>query len=288
MKGSFSKILGTGLALMVSGWLGVAVFAGQLDFFAGLKKRLAADGLDAARIQRVYADSRVKADPNAVARYFVHSEARLDYRRYLQDYWVKKARAYMKEKRKPLDKAYRLYGVSPEVITSILLIETHLGGYLGKRPVLNTLSTMAAMADQESRRYLWKHLPGNVKISWTRFRQKARRKSGWAYAELRSLLIYCFKQGFDPAAIKGSYAGAIGLAQFMPSNILVFGRDGNGDGRIDLFNHQDAIESIAAYLKHHGWKPGIDRRRASRVIHHYNHSSYYVDTVLDLADLLKR
>ncbi len=279
--------MGAGLALIITLWPAAAVMAGQLDFFGGLKKRLKADGLDAARVERLYGDSRVRIDPDAVARYFVHNEARLDYRRYLNDYWVKKARAYMQAKQKPLEDANRRYGVPPAVITSILLIETHLGGYLGNNTVINTLSTMAAMAGQESQRYLWKRLPDDVKISWPRFQQKARRKSAWAYAELRALLIYCFRQDIDPVKIKGSYAGAIGLAQFMPSNILAFGRDGNGDGRIDLFNHHDAIESIAAYLKHYGWKPGIDRRRAYRVIHHYNHSSYYVNTVLDLADLLK-
>ncbi len=261
--------------------------AGPGNFFADLQQRLKADGLNAVKVERLYADKRVKPDIKAVSRYFRHNEARIDYKRYLSNSWVKKARNYMRRQHKELATVHLRYGVDPEVITAILVVETHLGGYVGKRPVLNTLSTMAAMADKKARRYLWARIPADEKISWPRFEQKARQKSKWAYRELKAFLVYTFKQKIDPVSIKGSYAGAFGYSQFMPSNILAFGRDGNGDGRIDLFNHHDAIESIAAYLRHYGWKPGIDRRRAYKVIHHYNHSSYYVNTVLDLADLLK-
>jgi membrane-bound lytic murein transglycosylase B len=94
-------------------------------------------------------------------------------------------------------------------------------------------------------------------------------------------------ENVDPVAIKGSYAGAMGISQFMPSNIPELAKDGNNDGSIDLFNHADAIASIAFYLKHHGWKPGISRQKAEKVVHHYNHSERYVDTVLKISKLLK-
>jgi membrane-bound lytic murein transglycosylase B len=87
--------------------------------------------------------------------------------------------------------------------------------------------------------------------------------------------------------VRGSYAGALGLAQFMPSNILAYGKDGNGDGRIDLFDHADAIFSIASYLKHYGWKPGIDDKKAYSVVYRYNHSKYYVNTILKIRNLLE-
>jgi membrane-bound lytic murein transglycosylase B len=73
----------------------------------------------------------------------------------------------------------------------------------------------------------------------------------------------------------------------MPSNILALARDGDGDERIDLFNHADAITSIASYLKHYGWHAGIGRKKAYQVIYHYNHSRQYVDTVLKVAERLK-
>jgi membrane-bound lytic murein transglycosylase B len=91
----------------------------------------------------------------------------------------------------------------------------------------------------------------------------------------------------DPAGINGSYAGALGIAQFMPSNIIAYAKDGNKDGRVDLHDHADAIASIASYLKHFGWKPGIDRKKAYKVVYQYNHSKYYVNIILKIADRLK-
>lgn len=73
----------------------------------------------------------------------------------------------------------------------------------------------------------------------------------------------------------------------MPSSVFAYARDGNRDGRIDLFDHPDAIASIANYLKAAGWQPGIDRQKASKVIFQYNRSTYYVATILKVADLLK-
>ena len=78
----------------------------------------------------------------------------------------------------------------------------------------------------------------------------------------------------------------MGISQFMPSNILLFGQDGDQDGTVDLFVHADAIMSIAKYLKNYGWYPGIDREKAGKVVFHYNHSQYYVDAVLKIRDLL--
>ncbi|RLB95854.1 MAG: protein MltB, partial [Deltaproteobacteria bacterium] len=91
----------------------------------------------------------------------------------------------------------------------------------------------------------------------------------------------------ETTRIKGSYAGAMGIAQFMPSNAYALAKDGNGNGRIDLFEHADAIASIAYYLKYHGWKPGLSAKKQHRVILHYNNSTVYANTVLKVADKLK-
>ena len=115
----------------------------------------------------------------------------------------------------------------------------------------------------------------------------SRRRSKWAYAELKAFLTYAYKEGFDPAEIPGSFAGAMGYAQFMPSSILAYGKDGNGDGTVDLLTHPDAMASIANYLKRHGWRPGISRKKKEKVIYHYNHSEYYVKTILKIAERLK-
>ena len=91
----------------------------------------------------------------------------------------------------------------------------------------------------------------------------------------------------DPAGIQGSYAGALGIPQFMPTNIRALARDGNDDGRIDLFDHADAIPSVASYLKHYGWRPGINGKKAYEVLLNYNYSKPYAKTILKISRLLK-
>ncbi len=193
----------------------------------------------------------------------------------------------MEEHKESLDKTQKEYGVDKTVITAIILVETRLGTYLGKRAVLNTLSTMAALTDENLRERIWKSIPDKKKPKKDKFLKKVTRRTKWGYAELKSLLKYAQREGIDPEKITGSYAGAMGISQFMPSNALTLAKDGNNDGSINLFHHSDAISSIANYLKHHGWKPGISRQKMHEVLFKYNHSNYYVDTLLKISDKLK-
>ena len=73
----------------------------------------------------------------------------------------------------------------------------------------------------------------------------------------------------------------------MPSNILKLGVDGDKNGKVDLFTHADAILSVANYLHHHGWKPGMGPADAKKVLFAYNHSSYYVDILMKLSQKLE-
>ena len=162
-----------------------------------------------------------------------------------------------------------------------------MGTYVGKRLVINTLSTMAAIADPEIRNLLWDSIKDENRISRAKFEIKADKKSAWAYDELKAFIKYVNREKLDPYTLYGSYAGAMGIAQFMPTNILKFAKDGNGDGKINLLDHSDAILSVASYLKHYGWHPGIDDAEARKVLFEYNHSSYYVDILMRIFKLLE-
>jgi len=255
--------------------------------FDSLRQRLVKDGFDPERLNALYGRSDVFFDAGTVARFFVHSEARLDYDKFAGSRLIAKARKYMLDYRSDLENAEKQYGVDPEIITAILLVETKLGTYLGRSQILNTLSTMAALTDPGLRNALWGKIPSNRRITRQKFEKKADRRSIWAYRELMALLKYTDRERLDPAAIHGSYAGAMGICQFMPSNIFPYAKDGNGDEIIDLFDHADAIASAASYLKHYGWHPGIDEKTAFKVIRKYNHSDPYVKTILKIATLLK-
>jgi peptidoglycan lytic transglycosylase B len=256
------------------------------DFYS-LQEKLINDGFDEYKIKALYIRPEVSFETKGVSLFFMHSEARLDYDQYTVKQQIKKARRYMKKYNMELSQAQKIYGVDKEVITAIILIETQCGTLLGNRSVLNTLSTLASLFDLQARGMLWKEISDIPELTRDEYEKKAERKSKWAYRELKAFLEHTTIERVDPVEIKGSYAGAMGISQFMPSNIPTLAKDGNNDGRIDLFNHADAIASIAFFLKHHGWKPGISKKKAQKVVHHYNHSDQYVCAVLKIAKLLK-
>ena len=127
-----------------------------------------------------------------------------------------------------LQRARDHYGVPPEYILGILAVETTFGGYVGNHRVLDALTTLAF------------DYP---------------RRADYFRGELENFLIMAGKEGFDPAKPVGSFAGAMGLGQFMPSSFLRWAVDFNGDGERNLWNPEDAIGSIANYFSKHGWHP---------------------------------
>jgi membrane-bound lytic murein transglycosylase B len=282
------SLLGTLLILLVSIFQTPAIAKDQgKAFFNALEKRLVADGFDPERIKSLYQSDDVFFESKGVSLYFLHNEATLNYKKMTKRSWIQQGRVYMQQQDKALQKALKEYGVDPNVITAIILVETKFGRYVGNQSIISILSTMATLRDAKPREYLWRQLPADRRLARRRYDKKADQKSDWAYRELKALLTYSKQHQIDVLSLKGSYAGALGIAQFMPSNILAYGQDGNGDGRIDLFDDADAIVSIASYLKHFGWKPGLKRRQAYKVVYHYNHSKYYVNTILEIADLLE-
>jgi len=256
-------------------------------YFDSLEKKLIQDGFDKTRIKKIYSDSRVNFNTGSVSAYFVHQESKLNYDQFTEAEPIQRALNYMKKYENELINAEKSYGVDRRIITAIILVETNFGTYLGKRSVLSTLSTMAALTDTMVKDMLWKRVADTTELTREEFEIKADQKSEWAYKELKAFLEYTDKESTDPFEIQGSYAGAMGICQFMPSNILTLAKDGNNDGKINLFNHADAIMSIASYLKNYGWYPGIDRDGAYDVVYTYNHSSYYVNTVLKIAEMLE-
>jgi len=276
------------LIVLLAGCFVPAVAADSPGPFDSLEKRLIADGFDSTRIQALFASPEVSFEEGGVSAYFMHNESKLNYKQFTRMWNLELAKNYMEEHQEALVFAEKTYAVDKEVITAIILVETKLGTYVGKKSVINTLATLSAMSDEKPRQAIWDNLPDDDRrMSREKFEKKADQKASWAYRELKAFLTYTEKEGMDPTTIKGSYAGAMGISQFMPSNIAPYGRDGNADGQVDLFVHADAISSVASYLKHYGWKPGISREQAFKVVYHYNHSKYYVNTILDIADKLK-
>jgi membrane-bound lytic murein transglycosylase B len=127
-------------------------------------------------------------------------------------------------------RAEKEYGVPPEIIASIIGIETVYGRVTGTFRVIDALSTLAF------------DYP---------------RRAPFFRGELENYLLFARDEGLDVFEVKGSYAGAIGIPQFMPGSWRRYAVDFDGDGKIDLRNNFiDSIGSVANFLKQHGWKPG--------------------------------
>lgn len=260
------------------------------DNFNTLKQKLLADAksdLSPSLIEAVFSNPGLQFETKGISSYFRHQESKLNYNQFLSDKSLTSARDYMRARAATLKQAETKFGVDKEIITAIMLVETRLGTFVGTQDVINILATMAALSDRQVRDAFWVQIPVDGRITREQFEKKADAKAAWAYTELKCLLKYANRDGFDPFALKGSYAGALGIAQFMPSNILTLAQDGNTDGKINLYEHEDAIFSIAGYLKHYGWRPGISRDAAKKVLRRYNNSSYYVDILLKISDRLK-
>ena len=258
--------------------------------------RLVADGFDETTVRILFSRTEVTFEPSPMSsklKELMENVARLPsgnpkavYQSYLKENDIAQAHAYLQENTELLENISNQYCVPKEIIVSILLVETHLGDSVGGRRAFNTLASMALSTDLEIiRPYLPKKMinPRNEDFARTICRQKA----DWAYAELKALILYANRSEFDPLTFPSSIYGAIGLCQFLPSNILPYGVDADHDGRIDLFTKADAFYSIANYLREHGWKHTMDEGGQRQVILRYNKSSIYANTVLAVAQKLK-
>ena len=145
-------------------------------------------------------------------------------------FWVKHRQA--------LERAEREYGVPASIIVGIIGVETLYGQNTGNYRVLDALGTLAF------------HFP--------QAHPRAAERQAFFRSELEQFLLLSSRSGSDPMAIRGSYAGALGLPQFMPSSWAKYAVDFDGDGKIDLFGSpQDAIGSVANYFKAFQWRPGM-------------------------------
>jgi membrane-bound lytic murein transglycosylase B len=265
-----------------------------------LAERLTADGFNREAMESLFTHPEVLFEPDAMAgklRALIRSRSvevdslaaafrKAFQRDYLKPWAIARANAYLIENKSVLEKISVQYDVPKEIVVSILLIETHLGKNTGHRRVFNRLASMARANDLEMvRPYLDVDLltPENEEFA----RRRCREKADWAYGELKALLNYSAMNSIDPLGIRGSIYGAIGLCQFMPSNVFLYGVDADGDGRIDPFAKPDALHSIANYLRGHGWRKGMDRDDQHRIIFAYNHSAIYANTVLAVAEKIR-
>ena len=258
------------------------------DPFAGLRKRLLQDGVPRGEVAAFF-DPAPGPHFKTVAATMRIREGALNYAQFLEPEMIGRAREFSARHAPELLAAETASGVDRNVIVAILLVETKLGQYTGRTPTLGILATFAAMNEKRNRDRVWAHLDRADRERWGRakFDQKLKDRSEWAYRELRSLMKWAEGRPEEARNLEGSVMGAVGLAQFLPSNVLRYGMDGDGDGVVDLFVAADAIASVGNYLAAHGWRKDLPREAQEQVIFRYNRSTPYVETVLGVAEKLR-
>jgi membrane-bound lytic murein transglycosylase B len=278
-------VLVTAAAMMASA-VGASK-AGVGSSWTYLIDKLIADRVDRARVVAVFGDPRLPAF-DGLEFSLGRRESTARYRGFLRPPSVAAARDCREQYDGELRRAEKRYGVPASVVAALLHVETRCGRNTGAHVVLTRLARLA-MANEPAnvRENIRRHTKGAPRAQHERIeqrvRQRARELEGIFYPEVLAMFRLADQVGIDEFAVRGSGAGAFGIPQFLPSSYLRFAVDGDGDGRVSLYNHADAIASAANYLAGHGWRRGITRAQQRQVIWSYNHSDPYVDTVLQLA-----
>ncbi|MFQ5893459.1 MAG: lytic murein transglycosylase [Nitrospinota bacterium] len=256
--------------------------------FRPLVERLTRDGFDRELLKRLYADPRTTYLGRAVAFNLKRIERPADYDQFLSEASVRQGVAFLHRHRSLLEAVAGRSGVSPDVLVAILFVESRFGRHKGRHRVFNVYSSLAVAEEphhlEAALRRLRARYPGTARAQ---VRRRARKKAQWAYGELKALLRVAAEQGFDVHELRGSWAGAFGLPQFIPSSYRTYAVDGNDDGLVDLDILPDAAASIGAYLQRHGWQPSLSRRQKTQVLLTYNNSRLYASTILAYAERLR-
>jgi len=233
MRTSFFSLLSLTLCILCAGTRpAVAVDTHRADIKGFIDEISAKDSISKRQLRRLL--KAAKSQPailEAMDRPAEKAKPWFEYRPiFVTERRVREGTDFWIAHRQELDRASVKSGVAPEYLAAIVGVETYYGRLTGSYRVLDALTTLA-------------------------FDYPARGK--FFRDELEQFILLTRDTGLDPLLVKGSYAGAMGAPQFMPSNYRRYAVDANADGHIDLWNNwSDVCASVGNYLKEHGWNPG--------------------------------
>ena len=230
-----TKAMAVRLLALWCGWQAAAASAGYGDLPAAralVDELVEERGLDRDHLLQVMASAeRQERILEAMSRPAERVKPWYEYRQiFLNEQRVTEGLAFYRTHEATFRRVQAELGVPPEIVLAILGVETSYGRITGNYRVLDALATLAF------------DYP---------------RRASYFSKELKNYLILTADQQLDPLAMQGSYAGAMGYGQFMPSSYRSYAIDFDADGRIDIWNNPvDGIGSVANYLRRHGWRSG--------------------------------
>lgn len=236
------------LSLLACVWLGLLAGIARAESYSGhpaaqalIEEMVRTEGFDRAELEALFAGAtRKDSILEAIARPAEKTKPWHEYR----DIFVTETRTqqgleFAQRYAEPLKRAERQFGVPAEVIIAIIGVETRYGRNKGSYRVIDALSTLA-----------FDYPP----------------RSPFFSGELRAYLLMTREQGLPAEELKGSYAGAMGYGQFIPSSYRAYAVDFDDDGVVDILNNPiDAIGSVANYFKRHRWRSGLPVTAAATV-----------------------
>jgi len=206
------------------------------------------------------------------------------------DEGVQKSQEFIEKNKKAFLRTERRDHVPSAVIAALLWVETKHGKLTGRFHVLSAFAHMVqttrpevikeltklAIESEKSKERPTKHLAKTMS-------QRAKRKADWALDQLKALEQLYKKDKKMAEELQGSFAGAFGIAQFIPSSYWTYAKPLKIGKVADLYNPDDAISSVGNYLKKEGWN-SRKRKRQMKALMHYNNSQDYAESILDLSE----
>lgn len=256
--------------------------------YQALFNRLIKDGLNKEFLFPLFLDPRAEPIPNRLAISLLTREIPEIYTKFLSFEAILLAKSFLNQNLKTLKEMERRFDVEMEIAVAILLVESRFGENIGKHRVIPTLASMAIMDSSENllKNYstIWETSP---EVPFDFIENLAHRRANWAYKELKHFLEIVRPEEMDPLEVYGSTAGALGMPQFIPSSYKAYALNKNSfkDWRYDP---EGAILSIGNYLKSHGWRMGLSIPQQKKLLWHYNRSDPYGETILQVAQKIRK
>ena len=184
---------------------------------------------------------------------------------FLKEERIKGGVAFCLENKETLKKIAKDFEIDPLIIVAIIGVETNYGTRFAEHSVFVSLYTQASRLPQ---------------------------RRAWATKEMFEFLVYCKEEGIDPFSVEGSYAGAFGFGQFVPSSFNKLSIDYNQNGKKEPYGWEDVLGSVAHYLRENGYPPNYHnfsfKSKAWHAIRTYNRSDHYANTVIEFRNELAK
>jgi len=217
----------------------------------------------AEHILDIFDDKRLEIDNVVLQRFNNKPEKIKTYEQYKKIFFneqrINDGIIFYKKNKTLIAKVAKEFEIDPIVLVAIIGVESNYGLKTSEFSVMNSLYTQA---------------------------MKMPKRSSWATIEIAQLLIFCSENNMDPFSLEGSYAGAFGYGQFIPSSFNRLSVDYNGDGKKDPYGWEDVLGSVAFYLTENGYpKNNFNfsyKSKAWWAIRTYNRSDKYANVVIDL------